>query len=56
MINENQLAEVLNIESIKSQMQKAIDQLKDDFVKHVSLRSTTGRIRYALFMHHFFDV
>lgn len=42
VVNENQLAEVVNVESIKNQMQKAVDQLKDDFIKHVSLRSTTG--------------
>lgn len=42
VINENLLAEVVNIDTIKNQMQKAIDQLKEDFVKHISLRSTTG--------------
>lgn len=41
-INETLLAEVVNIDTIKNQMQKAIEQLKEDFIKHISLRSTTG--------------
>lgn len=42
VVNETLLSEVINIESVKNQMQKMVDQLKDDFIKHVSLRSTTG--------------
>lgn len=40
------LAEIVNVETIKIQMQKAIDHLKEDFIKHVSLRSTTGRLSF----------
>lgn len=46
VINENQLSEVVNIETMKSQLQKSLDQLKEDFIKHVSLRSTTGTVDY----------
>lgn len=42
VINENLLSEIVNVESIKNQMQNAVEQLKEDFIKHVSLRSTTG--------------
>ncbi|KAJ8969105.1 hypothetical protein NQ314_001915 [Rhamnusium bicolor] len=43
-VNEAQISEVLNVETLKNQMQNAVDQLKDDFIKHLSLRSTTGSI------------
>ncbi|KAG5878588.1 hypothetical protein JTB14_008962 [Gonioctena quinquepunctata] len=43
-VNETQISEVLNIDSMKSQMQRVLEQLKDDFVKNLSLRSTTGSI------------
>lgn len=43
-INETQLREIINYDAINSQMQKAVQQMKDDFVKHLSLRSTTGAI------------
>ncbi|XP_030756230.1 ribosome-recycling factor, mitochondrial [Sitophilus oryzae] len=43
-INENQIGELVNVNDLKSQMEKAIIQLEDDFVKHLSLRSTTGAI------------
>lgn len=42
-INEQQLSEVVNVENIKSQMNKAVELLKDDFAKHLSLRSTAGK-------------
>lgn len=42
-INENQLAEVINVGSLKSSMEKALLQMEEDFVKHLSLRSTTGK-------------
>ncbi|RZC31954.1 RRF domain containing protein [Asbolus verrucosus] len=47
-VNENQLAEVINVESLKNQMQKAIDSLKDDFVKHLSVRSSADSIEGIL--------
>lgn len=43
VVNETMLGEVINIDTIKNQMEKAIDQLKEDFIKHTSLRSTTGK-------------
>lgn len=42
-INETQLAEVINTASLRKQMENAIEVLKDDFTKHLSLRSTTGK-------------
>ncbi|XP_065171880.1 ribosome-recycling factor, mitochondrial-like isoform X1 [Atheta coriaria] len=43
-VNEQQLGEVLNIDSYKTSLQKALDTMKDDFTKNLSLRSTTGSI------------
>lgn len=43
-INESQLRELINYDALNTQMQKAVQQMKDDFVKHLSLRSTTGAI------------
>lgn len=42
VVNETQLTEYINIDSMKKQMERVIEQLKDDFIKHLSLRSTTG--------------
>ncbi|CAH0546089.1 unnamed protein product [Brassicogethes aeneus] len=43
-VNENQISEVINLDTLKNNMTKAVDNLKDDFVKNLSLRSTTGSI------------
>ncbi|XP_017465862.1 PREDICTED: ribosome-recycling factor, mitochondrial [Rhagoletis zephyria] len=43
-INESQLREVLNFDAVNGQMQKAVQQMKEDFIKHLSLRSTSGAI------------
>ncbi|XP_011195759.1 ribosome-recycling factor, mitochondrial [Zeugodacus cucurbitae] len=43
-INEAQLREVINFDSVNDHMQKAVQQMRDDFVKHLSLRSTSGAI------------
>lgn len=44
IINEEQLASVVNLDNLKTQMDKCIVALKDEFVKNLSLRSTTGAI------------
>jgi ribosome recycling factor len=41
-INDEQLAEVIKIDTMRTQMQKAVDRLKEEYVKNLSLRSTTG--------------
>ncbi|XP_056630385.1 ribosome-recycling factor, mitochondrial [Diorhabda sublineata] len=43
-INESQLTDVINLDSMKKQMENAIDTLKENFIKHLSIRSTTGSI------------
>lgn len=43
-INEEQLGAVVNIEKLKSQLDKSLNTMKDEFVKNLSLRSTTGAI------------
>lgn len=47
VIDENQLAEVVNIESMKTQMIKPLEQMKTDFIKHLSLRSTAGTLNLS---------
>ncbi|XP_015608513.1 ribosome-recycling factor, mitochondrial [Cephus cinctus] len=43
-ININELAEVINVEHLTSQMEKALEDLKNSFIKNLTLRSTTGSI------------
>lgn len=43
-INEEQLASVINVDNLKTQMEKCMTLMKDDFMKNLSLRSTTGAI------------
>lgn len=43
-INENFLRETVNLDNLNAQMSRAVEQMKDDFVKQLSLRSTTGSI------------
>lgn len=43
-INENQMKEFVNFEQLNGQMQKQLEGLKEDFVKNLSLRSTSGAI------------
>ncbi|XP_046391366.1 ribosome-recycling factor, mitochondrial [Ischnura elegans] len=41
-VNEAALSELINLEGLKNQMQKSVDTMKDEYVKNLSLRSTTG--------------
>lgn len=43
-INEEQMRALVNVDTINTQMQKAVDTMRDEFVKNLSLRSTTGAI------------
>ncbi|CAD7004818.1 unnamed protein product [Ceratitis capitata] len=43
-VNEAQLREVINFDAVNSNMQKAVQQMKEDYIKHLSLRSTSGAI------------
>lgn len=43
-INEEQIGAVVNLEKLRTQMDKALTTMKDEFVKNLSLRSTTGAI------------
>uniref|UniRef100_A0A8D8YGS7 Ribosome-recycling factor, mitochondrial n=2 Tax=Cacopsylla melanoneura TaxID=428564 RepID=A0A8D8YGS7_9HEMI len=44
VVNESQLEEVLNLSSLREQMMTVVENLKEDFIKHLSLRSSTGSI------------
>ncbi|CAD7082179.1 unnamed protein product [Hermetia illucens] len=43
-VNESQLREIINLDSLNNQMQRAVDLMRDEFIKNLSLRSTTGAI------------
>ncbi|KAF5287662.1 hypothetical protein FQR65_LT12191 [Abscondita terminalis] len=43
-VNESQLSELINVDNLKTQMEKAVNLLKDEYVKHVSLRSASGAL------------
>lgn len=43
-INETQLREVFDVDKLKLQLRKCIDDLKYEYVKKLSLRSTSGSI------------
>lgn len=43
-IDDEKLAEVIKVENMRTQMQKAVDRMKEEYVKNLSLRSTTGSI------------
>lgn len=43
-VNEEQLASVVNLDNLKSQMDKCMVTMRDEFAKNLSLRSTTGAI------------
>lgn len=41
-VNLSELAEVIDVTHYEDQMQKCINHLKEEYVKNLSLRSTTG--------------
>ncbi|XP_058832310.1 ribosome-recycling factor, mitochondrial [Topomyia yanbarensis] len=43
-INEDQLSEVINLRALRTQMEKGINTMKEDYIKNLSLRSATGAI------------
>ncbi|XP_035915206.1 ribosome-recycling factor, mitochondrial [Anopheles stephensi] len=43
-INEEQLGNLIDLEGLRTQMEKSLAAMKDDYVKNLSLRSTTGSI------------
>lgn len=43
-IHEEQLQEIINVEQLNNHMQKSLNLMKEEFTKHLSIRSTTGAI------------
>lgn len=43
-INPTQMSELVNVDKLKERCNDAIEKMKDDFAKNLSLRSTTGSI------------
>ncbi|CAH1981213.1 unnamed protein product [Acanthoscelides obtectus] len=43
-IDERLMGQVVDVENIKKNMEKAVENLQKDFVAHLSLRSTTGSV------------
>lgn len=46
IIDETQMAELVNVESIKKQMENAVSQMKEGFMKYLSLRSSAGILSF----------
>lgn len=43
-IDLNEMQEVINVEKLKLQLEKAMDRLKENYIKNVSVRSAAGAI------------
>ncbi|KAI4461364.1 ribosome recycling factor [Holotrichia oblita] len=43
-INENQLGELVNLDTLRTHFQKPIETLKEEFIKNLSLRTAAGSI------------
>ncbi|KRT84809.1 hypothetical protein AMK59_2642, partial [Oryctes borbonicus] len=43
-INENQLSELVNVETLRTQFQRPIETLKEEFVKNLSIRTVVGSL------------
>lgn len=43
LISETEMAELINVNRLKDEFQKGIDNLKADFVKNLTIRSPFGR-------------
>ncbi|XP_012281957.1 ribosome-recycling factor, mitochondrial [Orussus abietinus] len=43
-VNENEIAELLDAERIRTDMQKAIEDMKANFIKNISVRSSAGSL------------
>lgn len=43
-INPTQMSELVNVDKLKERCNEAIEKMKEDFAKNLSLRSTTGSI------------
>nr|CAG4646580.1 EOG090X0DUK [Macrothrix elegans] len=43
-INENEIAELVNVNKLKDELQKSLEQLKSDFVKNLTLRTNANSI------------
>lgn len=42
-INENQLSELVNLDTLRTHFQRPIEILKEEFIKNLSLRTTIGK-------------
>ncbi|GJQ71486.1 hypothetical protein Trydic_g11203 [Trypoxylus dichotomus] len=43
-VNENQLSELMNVETLRAHFQRPIEVLKEEFVKNLSIRTTIGSL------------
>lgn len=48
-INEEELNEVINTAAMKEQMEASIEKLKEEFIKNLSLRSSSGTFFIILY-------
>ncbi len=47
-INEQEIEELVNVQHLKNDLQKGVDHLKNDYIKHLSLRSTSGNVIWLI--------
>ena len=50
-VNLNEISEVMNVDRLLSQFDKAVDDFKDEMIKHVGLRTSTGAIEDLIVKH-----
>lgn len=54
-IDENLLSQLTNLDKLKTDFQECIDMMKEDFIKNLSLRSSTGEFISNVFKHYFWQ-
>ena len=50
-VNLNEISEVMNVDRLLSQFDKAVEDFKDQMIKHIGLRTSTGAIEDLIVKH-----
>lgn len=45
-INEDEIREIIDVDSLKKQLEKLMDQMREDFSKQLSVRGAAGKFNY----------
>lgn len=49
LVNENEMAEVINVDKLKSQLGAVIEEMKEDFTKQLNIRGAAGKNKHAYY-------